>query len=49
MNADIFEQTQKILEWGGGIGYNESVFDKNRTGILVHIYTIDKKISKPVS
>ena len=49
MNADIFEQTQKILKWGGCIGYNESVFDKNCTGKLAHSYTIDKKISKPVS
>ena len=43
MNADISEQTHKILEWGEGIGYNESVFDKNSTGKLVHSYSIDRK------
>ena len=34
---------KKILEWGGGIGYNECVFDKNGTGKLGQSYTFDKK------
>ena len=37
INADIFEQTKKILEWGGVIGYNECVFDKNHTAVILLI------------